>query len=73
MQLSSDDAACIYARACHAWYGRKALRVVTRKLRELEQRGDASGVAAWGKVALALSQTTDHKRHQRRDLAGKLY
>jgi hypothetical protein len=56
MNITLDDAALIYARACRAWYGRSALRVVTTKINELKRRGDASGVVAWSKVAAVLSQ-----------------
>jgi hypothetical protein len=74
MHVSSDDAAIIYARACRAWYGRRALSVVTSKMAELEQRGDAGGAAAWAKVALVLSQTKK-SQCERRDVAdhGRLY
>ena len=74
MQVSSDDAAMMYARACRAWYGRRALRVVTSKMRELQQRGDAGGAAAWAKVAIVLSQTKK-SQHERQDVVdhGRLY
>jgi hypothetical protein len=66
MLVSNDDAAVMYARACRAWYGQRALRVVTSKMQELEQRGDNRGVAAWGKVAVVLAQTrTSHRDRQR--------
>jgi hypothetical protein len=57
MHVSIEDAAAIYARACRAWYGRRALRVVVNKMNELERRGDTSGVVAWGKVAMVLRQS----------------
>jgi hypothetical protein len=74
MQVSSDDAAMMYARACRAWYGRRALRVVTSKMQELQQRGDAGGAAAWAKVAIVLSQTRK-PQHERQDVVdhGRLY
>jgi hypothetical protein len=43
MKISTDDAAAIYARMCHARYGRRAPHVVKDKIRELQKRGDASG------------------------------
>jgi hypothetical protein len=74
MHVSSDDAAVMYARACRAWYGRGALRVVTSKMRELEMRGDAGGAAAWAKVAVVLSQAR-RPTHEPRDVVdhGRLY
>jgi hypothetical protein len=72
MHVSHEDAAVIYARACRAWYGRRALRIVTSKVHELQRRGDVGGVAAWARVAVALSETK--KPHHDRDGAlGKLY
>ena len=72
MSVSYDDAT-IYARACRAWYGRRALRVVSRKLDELRRRGDADGVAAWAKVAAVLSQAR-HRDGDPTEVAGaKLY
>jgi hypothetical protein len=74
MHVSSDDAAVMYARACRAWYGHRALRIVTSKMQELEQRGDAGGAAAWARVAVVLSQSgrSRHERSDDRD-RGKLY
>jgi hypothetical protein len=72
MQLTNDDAAAIYARACRAWYGRRAMSVVTGRVQELRRRGDMSGVEAWGKVAAVLSQIK--KTHsERANARGKLY
>jgi len=73
MHVSHDDAAVIYARACRAWYGKRALRVVTSKVQELQRRGDAGGVVAWARVAVVLSHTKK-SHHDRHDGAlGKLY
>jgi hypothetical protein len=72
MHVSQEDAAIMYARACRAWYGKRASNVVADKLRELQRRGDAGGVAAWGRVALALSQSKKLRHHSRAAL-GKLY
>jgi hypothetical protein len=73
MQLNSDDVAAIYARACRAWYGKKALRVVTGKVRDLERRGDAGGVVAWKQVAAALSQSKRSQHDGHGAERGKLY
>jgi hypothetical protein len=55
MYVSPDDAAAIYARACRAWYGRRAPRIVKKRIEELRQVGDLGGVAAWSLVAEKLS------------------
>jgi hypothetical protein len=73
MDVSPEDAAAIFARACRAWYGKRALRVVNSKVRELERRGDAGGVAAWSRVAVALSQTKKFHQDRRDEALGKLY
>jgi hypothetical protein len=74
MHVSSDDAAAMYARACRAWYGQRALRVVASKVQELEQRGDAGGAAVWAKVAVVLSQAGRSSRDRQRDgERGRLY
>lgn len=75
MNVSSDDAAFIYARACAAWYGRRAPRIVMNRVSELRRRGDLDGVQAWTKVADKLS----HLRRKPATLvptrteSGKLY
>jgi hypothetical protein len=56
MKISIDDAATIYARMCHARYGGRAARVVKDKIREMQKRGDASGIDAWTKVAGQLAK-----------------
>ena len=73
MNVSYDDAMIIYARACRAWYGRRALRVVTRKLDELRRRGDAEGVAAWAKVAAVLSQAKSGDANRPEMAGARLY
>ena len=55
MYISSQDAAVIYARACRAWYGKSAPRVVRRRIEELRQAGDVGGVKAWAEVAFELA------------------
>ena len=54
MRVTIDEAAAIYARACVAWYGAKALRIVRQQVQVMQKRSDKSGVEAWTKVALAL-------------------
>ena len=51
MRLTPDGAYFIYARACRKWYGKRALKIARKQIRGLEERGDATGVHAWTKVA----------------------
>jgi hypothetical protein len=65
MKNSTVDAAAIYARMCQARYGSRAGHVVREKIRELQKRGDASGIDAWTKVAAQLAKIkadTDRRR-----------
>jgi hypothetical protein len=55
MHVSPDDAAAIYARACRAWYGGRAPRIVNKRIEELRRAGDLEGVEAWRLVAEKLS------------------
>ena len=55
MYASLDDATAIYARACRAWYGKRAPRVVKKRIEELKRAGDAKGVEAWTQVADKLT------------------
>jgi hypothetical protein len=62
VRVTIDEAADIYARACVAWYGSRALPIVWQQVQVMQKRGDKSGVEAWTKVALALERmqrTTD--------------
>jgi len=54
MHVSPVEAAKIYARACKAWYGPRAHRIVLKRVQEMRTRGDRSGIKAWEQVAAAL-------------------
>jgi hypothetical protein len=56
MRLSDEDVAVIYARACQAWYGNRASKIVTARIGELRRAGDAKDVRAWTQVAGKLSK-----------------
>jgi hypothetical protein len=56
MNISKEEAAAIYARACRAWYGRRAHGIVRKKVKQLERWGDLEGVHAWSEVARQLSR-----------------
>ncbi len=70
MYLSKDDCAVIYARMCHAWYGRKAKHVVKKRISELRKIGDRDGMDAWTLVQGKLSQLQAHRPSS---AYGKLY
>lgn len=73
MDLTPEDVAAIYARACRAWYGKRAFSVVVDKVHELQRRGDAAGVAAWERVAVVLEETAKSKNCRSSGALGKLY
>ena len=73
MQASSHDVAVIYARACRAWYGKRAVRVVSEQVRNMKRRGDAAGVAIWSKVADRLTELNAARKSPSEELRGKLY
>ena len=54
MVVTDRDAASMYARACRAWYGRRAPRVVKDTIRQLRAKNDAAGVRMWSLVAEEL-------------------
>jgi hypothetical protein len=59
MEITKEHAAIMYARACRAWYGRRAPRIVQNKIAQLQQSGDRDGVEAWSEVARQLSRMND--------------
>jgi hypothetical protein len=59
MQVSPAEAAKIYAKACRAWYGPRAHRVVLKRLQEMRTLGDHSGIKAWEQVAAELKADED--------------
>ena len=56
MKITYEEAAEMYARACRAWYGPRAKGIVRKKIKQLERKGDHSGVVAWTAVAHQLSR-----------------
>jgi hypothetical protein len=73
MQVSNHDVAVIYARACRAWYGKRAVRVVSEQVRKMKRRGDADGIAIWSKVADRLTELNAVRKSPGEELHGKLY
>ena len=63
MPITEDDAAFMYARACRAWYGRRAHKVVGRTIKQLERAHDQPGVRIWSRVADHLTQLAKEGSH----------
>jgi hypothetical protein len=61
MHVSPVEAAKIYAKACKAWYGPRAHRIVQRRVHEMRTRGDKSGIRAWEQVAAALKADDEQR------------
>jgi hypothetical protein len=61
MEFTIEDAAVMYARACRAWYGRRAPRIVKDRIEELRRAGD---VRAWSQVAHQLEQLQNRTSHR---------
>jgi hypothetical protein len=51
MYITLDDAIAIYARACWAWYGKRAVSVIMKTATESRQHGDLEGEVVWRRVA----------------------
>jgi hypothetical protein len=66
MEITEQQAAQMYARACKAWYGHRAKRIVRKRIKELQQHGDLDGVEAWTEVGRQLSQIPAHEFEQAR-------
>jgi hypothetical protein len=73
MEVSSHEAAVIYARACRAWYGKRAVLVVGEQVRKMTRRGDADGLAIWIKVAERLTELDAVDGRPNEEVGGKLY
>ena len=56
MHIGIDEAVSMYARACRAWYGRRAAKVARAEIQKLRRRGDSSGVEVWTKLAKELKR-----------------
>ncbi len=65
-EVTEREAATMYARACAAWYGRRALSIIKETIKHLRSKNDESGVRIWTLVAEALPDT-----RARRPIAGR--
>ena len=56
MHIGLDAAVEIYAKACRAWYGGRAKRVVLERANQLHRTGDMDGSKVWQRVADELDE-----------------
>jgi hypothetical protein len=59
-EVTEREAASMYARACRAWYGRRAPRVIKETIEQLRAKNGESSVRIWTLVAEALPDTRAH-------------
>jgi hypothetical protein len=58
--ISTDQAAEMYARVIQTRHGSKALEIAASKTAELRRAGDTEGERVWAKVQRAIEQRTQH-------------
>jgi hypothetical protein len=61
VRVTEEQAASMYARACRAWYGRRAPKVVNDTLKRLRAANDESGVRMWTLIDEALPDVRPRK------------
>jgi hypothetical protein len=62
MDVTEREAASMYARACRAWYGRRAQKVVKDTIKQLRAANDESGVRMWTLVGEQLPNVRTEPR-----------
>jgi hypothetical protein len=65
MHVTESEAASMYARACRAWYGRRAQKVVKDEIKRLDAANDKSGVRMWSLVAEQLPRVRTERTGHR--------
>ena len=56
MQISTNEAIEIYARACRAWYGKQAEQVAASKAHALRKKGDEQGAKIWERLVTQITR-----------------
>jgi ribosomal protein L18E len=51
----------MYARACRAWYGRRAPRIIKETIKRLHAANDETGVRIWTLVAEQLASARNER------------
>jgi hypothetical protein len=59
VHLSLDDAVYVYARACRAWYGRKAASNALRVAADCRRRRDFEGERVWKRISEEVERIGD--------------
>jgi hypothetical protein len=64
MQITADEAAFVYARACRSWYGRGARRMIMSQMEELRHAGDPRALKICKLIAEELSKLDAERRDE---------
>jgi hypothetical protein len=62
MQVTADEAANVYARACRSWYGGGARRMIMSQMEELRHAGDPRAMRICKLIAEELSKLDAERR-----------
>ena len=65
MQITADEAAFVYARACRSWYGGGARRKIMAQMEELRDAGDPRALRICKLIAEELSKLDAQQRDER--------
>jgi hypothetical protein len=72
MQITADEAAFVYARACRSWYGGGARRMIMSQMEQLRYAGDPRALRICKLIAEELSKLDAERRDEGRGPAIRL-
>jgi hypothetical protein len=64
MQVTADEAAFVYARACRSWYGGGARRMIMSQMEALRHAGDPRALRICKLIAEELSKLDAERRDE---------
>jgi hypothetical protein len=64
MQITADEAAFVYARACRSWYGGGARRMIMSQMEQLRYAGDPRALRICKLIAEELSKLESERRDE---------
>jgi hypothetical protein len=64
MQITADEAAFVYARACRSWYGGGARRMIMSQMEELRNAGDPRALKICKLIADELTKLDAERRNE---------
>jgi hypothetical protein len=64
MQITADEAAFVYARACRSWYGSGARRMIMSQMEQLRYVGDPRALRICKLIAEELSKLDAERRDE---------